>query len=62
VTSPLDNTNSHGIRVAADRAPLREDVRRAFEKGSRGADAGIRSLVGQPRRRKRPAPAAKRAA
>jgi hypothetical protein len=60
VTSPLDNTNPHGIRVVADRAPLREDARAAFAKGSRKATAGINSLT-QPRRRDGTAGAAKRA-
>jgi hypothetical protein len=50
VTSPLDNTNPHGIRVVADRAPLREEARTAFAKGSRKATAGIKSLT-QPHRR-----------
>ena len=45
VTSPLDNTNPHGIRVVADRAPLRQDVKTAFAKGSRKATAGINSLT-----------------
>jgi len=45
MTSPLDNTNPHGIRVVADRAPLREDVKAAFTKGSRKAAAGIDSLT-----------------
>ena len=53
MTSPLDDTNSHGIRVVADRAPLREDVRAAFAKGSRKATEGINSLTQrQPRRRR----------
>jgi hypothetical protein len=59
VTSPLDNTNPHGIRVVADRAPLREDARAAFAKGSRKAATGIKSLT-QPHRRSAAA-AAKRA-
>ena len=46
----LDNTNPHGIRVAADRAPVREDVKAAFAKGSRKATAGIDSLTKPPRR------------
>lgn len=50
MTSPLDNTNPHGIRVVADRAPLREDARAAFTKGSHKATSGIRSLT-QPQRR-----------
>jgi hypothetical protein len=45
MTSPLDNTNPHGIRVVADRAPLRQDVKTAFAKGSRKATAGINSLT-----------------
>lgn len=59
MTSPLDNTNPHGIHVVADRAPVREDVRTAFTKGSRQATAGIASLT-QPRRRAGAAAAAKR--
>jgi hypothetical protein len=59
VTSPLDNTNPHGIRVVADRAPLREDARAAFAKGSRKATTGIKNLT-QPHRRSTAA-AAKRA-
>jgi len=54
MTSPLDNTNSHGIRVVACRAPLREDVRIAFAKGSRKAAAGIKSLT-QPQGHRRTA-------
>jgi hypothetical protein len=45
VTSPLASTNPHGIRVVADRAPLRQDVKAAFAKGSRKATAGINSLT-----------------
>jgi hypothetical protein len=60
VTSPLDNTNPHGIRVVADRAPLREDARAAFAKASRKATSGIKSIT-QPRRRTTTASAAKRA-
>jgi hypothetical protein len=36
--------------LVADRAPLREDARAAFAKGSRKATAGIKSLT-QPHRR-----------
>jgi hypothetical protein len=60
MTSPLDNTNPHGIRVVADRAPVREDVKTAFTTGSRQATAGITSLT-QPRRRASTAPRPKRA-
>jgi hypothetical protein len=60
VTSPLDNTNSHGIRVVANRAPLREDAKAAFVKGSRKATEGISSLT-QSQRPGRSAPVAKRA-
>jgi hypothetical protein len=60
VTNPLDDTNPHGIRVVADRAPLREDARAAFAKGSHKATTGIKSLT-QPRRRRSTAVAAKRA-
>jgi hypothetical protein len=60
MTGPLDNTNPHGIRVAADRAPVREDVKAAFAKGSRKATAGINSLT-KPHRRNGTAAAAKRA-
>jgi hypothetical protein len=49
MTSPLESTNSHGIRVVADRAPIRADVKAAFAKGARKATAGIDSLT-QPRR------------
>lgn len=56
---PLDETNSHGIRVVADRGPLREDVQAAFAKGSRKATAGIRDLT-QPRSAKRAPATAKR--
>jgi hypothetical protein len=56
----LDNTNAHGIRVVADRAPLREAARAAFAKGSQKATTGIKSLT-QPRRRNNTAAAAKRA-
>jgi hypothetical protein len=44
VTSPLDNHNPHGIRVVADRAPVREDVKEAFARGSRKASSGLASL------------------
>jgi hypothetical protein len=44
VTSPLDSQNPHGIRVVADRGPVREDVKAAFERGSRKASAGLASL------------------
>lgn len=60
MTNPLDNTNPHGIRVVADRAPVREDAKDAFAKGSRKATAGIRSLT-QQRRRNGAAAGAKRA-
>jgi hypothetical protein len=59
VTSPLDNTNPHGIRVVADRAPLREDARAAFAKGSQKAASGIKSLT-QPQRRSNTTPVASR--
>ncbi|HWX95359.1 MAG TPA: hypothetical protein VNZ01_00790 [Solirubrobacteraceae bacterium] len=52
MTSPLESTNSHGIRVVADRAPVREDAKTAFAKGSRKATAAINNLVA-PRRRSR---------
>jgi hypothetical protein len=51
MTSPLESTNSHGIRVVADRAPVREDAKNAFAKGSRKATTGINNLVGANRRR-----------
>jgi hypothetical protein len=51
MTSPLESTNSHGIRVVADRAPVREEAKSAFAKGSRKATAGINNLVGAHRRR-----------
>lgn len=44
VTSPLDSQNPHGLRVVADRAPVREDVKAAFERGSRKASSGLASL------------------
>jgi hypothetical protein len=44
VTNPLDSPNPYGIRVAADRAPVREDVKEAFERGSRKASAGLATL------------------
>ncbi|MBA2261938.1 MAG: hypothetical protein H0W03_04630 [Solirubrobacterales bacterium] len=60
MANPLDNTNPHGIRVVADRAPVRKDAKDAFAKGSRKATAGITSLT-QQRRRDRAAAGAKRA-
>jgi hypothetical protein len=59
VTSPLTSTNSHGLRVVADRVPLREDVMKAFEEGSRKAAAGIDSLT-KPRSRRGTTATAKR--
>ncbi len=59
MTSPFTSTNSHGLRVVADRAPLRDDVMEAFEKGSRKATAGIDSLT-KPRRSSSTAATAKR--
>jgi hypothetical protein len=59
MTGPLDNTNPYGIRVVADRAPLREDARAAFAKGSHKAATGIKSLT-EPRRRNSTAAATKR--
>jgi hypothetical protein len=51
VTSPLDGQNPHGIRVVADRGPVREDVKEAFARGSRKASSGLASLrKGRPRR------------
>jgi hypothetical protein len=50
MTSPLDNTNPYGIKVVADRAPLRLDVEKAFTKASRKATANI-SLLTQTRSR-----------
>jgi hypothetical protein len=50
VTSPLDDTNPYGIRVVADRAPLREDARTAFAKGSKKATSGIKKLTERHRR------------
>jgi hypothetical protein len=44
MTSPLDSNNPHGIRVVADRAPIRQDVKDAFAKGSRKASSGIADL------------------
>jgi hypothetical protein len=51
MTSPLDETNPYGIRVVANRAPIREDVRAAFVKGSHKAATGIDQLVHPGRRR-----------
>lgn len=45
MSSSLDSTNPHGIRVVANRAPLREDVQAAFLRGSRKATAGIDHLT-----------------
>lgn len=59
MTSPLDNTNPHGIRVVADRAPVRQDIKAAFANGSRKATTGINSLT-RPPRRSNAATAAKR--
>jgi hypothetical protein len=59
MTSPLASTNSHGIRVVADRAPLRQDVKTAFAKGSREATAGIDSLT-KPRNHRGTTATAKR--
>jgi hypothetical protein len=50
VTSPLKSTNPYGIRVVADRAPVREDAMTAFERASRKAETGISGLT-KPRRR-----------
>jgi hypothetical protein len=47
MTSPLESSNPHGIRVVADRAPIREDVKVAFVKGSKRATKGINNLVGR---------------
>jgi hypothetical protein len=49
--SPLDSTNPHGIRIVADRAPVREDVKTAFAKGSDKATKGINSLIRPHQRR-----------
>jgi len=45
MTSPLDSRNPHGIRVAADRAPVRADVKAAFARGSRKAAREIEVLT-----------------
>ena len=47
MASPLDSSHPGGIQVVADRAPVREDVKAAFEKGSREATKGIASLTGR---------------
>ena len=60
MTSPLESTNSHGIRVVADRAPVRQDAKSAFAKGSRKATAVINNLVGASPRRHSTESAAKR--
>jgi len=59
MTSPLESSNPHGIRVVADRAPVREDAKDAFDRASRKAVAGITGLT-QPRPRGADAPAPKR--
>lgn len=46
MSSLLDSTNPHGIRVVADRAPSRPDVQAAFLKASRKATTGIAALTG----------------
>ena len=60
MTSPLESSNPHGIRVVADRAPVREDAKTAFDRASRKAVAGINGLT-QPRSPKRTATVRKRA-
>jgi hypothetical protein len=60
MTNPLESTNPHGIRVVADRAPIREDVKAAFAKGSQSATKGIDTLVRPQRRRNGASAAAKR--
>jgi hypothetical protein len=47
MTSPLESTNPYGIRVAADRAPVRAEARDAFAKASREARTGISNLTGK---------------
>jgi hypothetical protein len=59
MTSPLDSTNPHGIRVAADRAPVRQEARIAFDRASRKAVTGINGLT-EGRRRSKSATARKR--
>jgi hypothetical protein len=60
MTNPLESTNPHGIRVVADRAPIREDVKVAFAKGSQRATKGIDTLVRPQRRRSRASASVKR--
>jgi hypothetical protein len=57
--SSLDNTNPYGIRVVTDNAPVREDVKEAFARGSRGAAAKIAALT-QPKHRRGGSPVARR--
>jgi hypothetical protein len=61
MTSPLESTNPHGIRVVADRAPVRQEAKKAFSSGSRKATAGINSLTSRRPRRSVGTAAAKRA-
>jgi hypothetical protein len=61
MTNPLDSRNPHGIRVAANRGPVREDAKAAFEQASRAAANGIARLT-QPRARQRTTAARHRAA
>lgn len=51
MTNLLDDTNSYGIRVVANRGPFQEKAAKAFGKGSRKAVEGINSLI-EPQRRK----------
>jgi hypothetical protein len=60
MTSPLESTNPHRIRVVADRAPVREDAKSAFAKGSRKATAEINNLVRANHRRRSTESVAKR--
>lgn len=59
MTSPLESSNPYGIRVAADRAPVRQDARKAFDQASRKAASAISGLT-QPRRRSNAAGSRKR--
>jgi hypothetical protein len=59
MTSPLESSNPHGIRVAADRAPLRADVKAAFAKGSRKAAREISMLTKADRSTRRAGHAAR---
>jgi hypothetical protein len=60
MAKPLESANPHGIRVVADRAPVRADVQAAFAKGSERATKGIDRLIGVTQRRNGASASAKR--